>query len=101
MTIRRPTRQLVTGEAALAEGDNATIVAHLTDTGEPALTVYANDVSTLAEGDARVAVRHTAATGPVDVLAGGSPIIEGLANPDEDAAGPARRRLHGDGQRGR
>ncbi len=46
--------------------------------------MYANDVSTLAEGDARVAVRHTAATGPVDVLAGGSPIIEGLANPDEE-----------------
>ena len=75
---------VVTGETALAEGDNATIVAHLTETGEPTLTVYANDVSTLAEGDARVAVRHTAATGPVDVLAGGSPIIEALANPDED-----------------
>jgi CHRD domain/Domain of unknown function (DUF4397)/S-layer homology domain len=74
---------IVTGDVTVTEGLNATLVAHLSATGEATLTVFANDVSTLDEGDARVVVRHTAATGPVDVLAGGSPIIEGLANPNE------------------
>jgi hypothetical protein len=73
---------IVTGDVAVTEGLNATLVAHLSATGEETLTVYENDVSALGEGEARLVVRHDAQAGPVDVLAGGSPIITGLANPD-------------------
>lgn len=64
---------------------DATLIAHLTDAGEPTLSVFANDTSSIDAGQARVAVRHTAAFGAVDVLADGEPLIEGLANPDEQA----------------
>jgi hypothetical protein len=64
-------------------GGNVTLVAHLTEGGQPAVTPFANDVSPLPAGQARVVVRHTAAAPAVDVLAGGSPVITGLANPGE------------------
>ncbi|GAA0929462.1 DUF4397 domain-containing protein [Pseudonocardia zijingensis] len=66
-------------------GGNVTLVAHLTEDGQPAVTPFANDVSSLPAGQARVVVRHTAAAPAVDVLAGGSPVISGLANPGEKA----------------
>lgn len=64
-------------------GGNITLVAHLTEGGQPAVTPFVNDVSSVPAGQARVVVRHTAAAPAVDVLAGGSPVISGLANPDE------------------
>ena len=67
-------------------GANVTVVAHLTDSGEPTLTPYANDVSSLPAGKARVIVRHTAAAPEVDVRAGGEPVFTDLANPKEDSA---------------
>jgi Domain of unknown function (DUF4397) len=63
---------------------NVTLVAHLTEGGQPAVTPFVNDVSSVPSGQARVVVRHTAAAPAVDVLAGGSPVISGLANPDEE-----------------
>jgi hypothetical protein len=63
---------------------NVTLVAHLTEGGQPAVTPFVNDVSSVPAGQARVAVRHTAAAPAVDVLAGGSPVISGLANPGEE-----------------
>ena len=42
-------------------GANVTVVAHLTESGKPTLTPYANDVSSLPAGKARVIVRHAAA----------------------------------------
>ncbi|GAA5136815.1 DUF4397 domain-containing protein [Pseudonocardia adelaidensis] len=66
-------------------GGNVTLVAHLTAGGQPAVTPFVNDVSSVPAGQARVVVRHTAAAPAVDVLAGGSPVISGLANPDEEA----------------
>ena len=67
-------------------GANVTVVAHLNDSGEPTLTPYANDVSSLPAGKARVIVRHTAAAPEVDVRAGGEPVFTDLANPKEDSA---------------
>jgi hypothetical protein len=64
-------------------GANATVVAHLTADGQPALTPFVNDVSAVPAGQARVTVRHTAAAPAVDVRAGGSPVISGLTNPNE------------------
>lgn len=67
-------------------GANATVVAHLDADGQPTLSLFANDTSPTAPGDARLTVRHAAAAPEVDVRADGSPIFEGLANPDETSA---------------
>lgn len=67
----------------LAAGMNYTAVAHLTEEGEPGLNLFENDTSPTAAGQGRLTVRHVAAAPAVDVLAGGSPVIDGLSNPDE------------------
>ena len=52
----------------LAVGENASIVAHLTEEGVPKLTKFVNDVrSTETSGDARLVVRHGAAAPSVNV----------------------------------
>lgn len=68
---------------ALEGGANYTAVAHLTEAGEPGLNLFTNDISQTAPGEGRLTVRHTAAAPAVDILAGGSPVIENLANPSE------------------
>ena len=67
----------------LAAGKNYTAVAHLTEAGENTLTLFTNDTSQTAPGQGRVTVRHVAAAPAVDILAGGSPVVEDLANPNE------------------
>lgn len=64
-------------------GANLTLAAHLDESGAPMLSAFVNDVSATAAGEARLTVRHAAAAPAVDVRAGGSPVIEGLTNPDE------------------
>lgn len=64
-------------------GANLTLAAHLGEDGTPMLSAFVNDVSQTAAGEARLTVRHAAAAPAVDVRAGGSPVIEGLTNPDE------------------
>jgi hypothetical protein len=64
-------------------GANATVVAHLGADGDPMLSLFANDVSQTAPGDARLTVRHVAAAPPVDVRADGSVLFDGLRNPNE------------------
>lgn len=64
-------------------GANASIVAHLDAGGKPKLSVFVNDTSAVPAGKARLTVRHTAAAPAVDVRAGGTPVIEGLTNPNE------------------
>ena len=70
-------------DVAVPAGANATVVAHLTETGTPVITPFVNDVSTVPAGQARVTVRHTAAAPAVDVRAGGAVVAPGLTNPDE------------------
>lgn len=77
---------VISGSASLPAGANASIVANLTDAGDPELSVFVNDVSTIPAGQARVVVRHTAAAPAVDVTADGSVLINGLANGSEAAA---------------
>lgn len=60
-----------------------TAVAHLDEGGSPTVTAFVNDISETAAGEGRLTVRHTAAAPAVDVLAGDTPVIEGLANPEE------------------
>jgi hypothetical protein len=65
------------------------LVAHLSASGTPTLTAFANPVGELANGKARLVVRHTAAAPAVDILAGGKPVFTGLTNPNQQTAGVA------------
>jgi hypothetical protein len=69
-------------DVAVPAGANATVVAHLTEAGQPALTPFVNDTSTVPAGQARLTVRHTAAAPAVDVRAGGQVVVDGLTNPN-------------------
>lgn len=70
----------------LPAGANATVAAHLDADGNPVLTPFVNDASDVPAGQARLTVRHTAAAPAVDVRAGGTPVFEGLTNPNEESA---------------
>lgn len=65
---------------------NITVVAHLDQNGDPTLTPYVNDVSTIPAGKARLTVRHDAAAPAVDVRAGGKPVFTDLRNPGQKSA---------------
>ncbi|MER6630848.1 DUF4397 domain-containing protein [Streptomyces sp. NPDC000987] len=67
-------------------GANATLVAHLTADGKPALDAFVNDTSKVPAGKARLTVRHVAAAPAVDVRAGQKPVFKGLTNPKEATA---------------
>ncbi|MDF2090785.1 DUF4397 domain-containing protein [Knoellia sp. 3-2P3] len=67
----------------LPAGANATVVAHLTAEGEPAIKPFINPTEAVPDGMGRLVVRHTAAAPAVDVLAGGEAVISDLSNPDE------------------
>jgi hypothetical protein len=73
----------ISADVTVPAGVNATAIAHLDADGAPTLSVFVNDVSQLDAGDTRLVVRHTAAFGPVDVLANDGAVIEGLTNPNE------------------
>lgn len=68
----------------LAANMSYTAVAHLDAAGAPTASLFTNDTSTIAAGQGRLTVRHTAAAPAVDVLAGGTAVISGLENPDEE-----------------
>lgn len=70
-------------DVELESGGNYTAVANLDSEGNPTANLYTNDVSTIEAGKGKLTVRHTAAAPEVDVLAGDAPVVEGLANPDE------------------
>ena len=71
---------------AVPAGANITVVAHLTEGGDPALTPFVNDNSATEAGQARITVRHTAAAPAVDVRANGEVAFPGLENPDAASA---------------
>jgi hypothetical protein len=73
----------ISGSATLPAGANASIVAHLDADAEPTLSTFVNETGEIGAGDARLTVRHTAAAPAVDILADGSALVSGLANPDE------------------
>jgi hypothetical protein len=67
-------------------GANITVAAHLNQGGDPTLTPFVNNVSTIPAGKARIIVRHIAAAPAVDVRAGGDPVFTNLSNPDQKSA---------------
>ena len=68
----------------LDEGRDYTAVAHLDADGTPTATLFTNDTSSSPDGQGKLTVRHVAAAPDVDVLAGGTAVIEGLTNPNEE-----------------
>jgi hypothetical protein len=77
---------LLSADASLSAGQDVSIVAHLSEAGDPTLTPFVNDTAPVAAGQGRLVVRHTAAAPAVDVLAGGTPVFSGLSNPNEAKA---------------
>lgn len=65
---------------------NWTVVAHLDASGAPTLTPFENDVSTIAAGEGRVTVRHTAEAPAVDIVVGDSRPFTDLSNPNQVSA---------------
>jgi LPXTG-motif cell wall-anchored protein len=76
----------IQGSTTLPAGANASVVAHLGADGQPTLTVFVNDLSPIAAGQARLVVRHTAAAPAVDVLADGAVAFGDLTNPNQATA---------------
>lgn len=73
-------------DVTVPAGANISVVANLTADGKPALTPFVNDTSTVAPGQARITVRHTAAAPAVDARANGEVAFAGLTNPKEAKA---------------
>ncbi|MFZ0012992.1 MAG: DUF4397 domain-containing protein [Acidimicrobiia bacterium] len=57
---------------AVPAGVNAAVVAHLDADGNPTASVFANDMSEIDDGEARLTIRHTAEAPEVDVYADAS-----------------------------
>ncbi|HEY5879134.1 MAG TPA: DUF4397 domain-containing protein [Nakamurella sp.] len=74
---------LLAATADLAAGNSYSLVAHLSADGDPTLTPYANDISTIPAGQARLVVRHDAAAPAVDVRAGGKVVLANVTNPNQ------------------
>ncbi|HEX6872718.1 MAG TPA: DUF4397 domain-containing protein [Micromonosporaceae bacterium] len=74
---------LTVNDATVPGGQNISLVAHLKTDGQPTITPFVNDTSTVAAGKARLIVRHTANAPAVDVRAGSTPVFQNLTNPNE------------------
>jgi len=78
------TKPAISAETSLPAGANASIVAHLDGSGVPTASVFVNDVSEIAAGEARLVVRHTAFAPAVDIIANGSlTLFPNVTNPNE------------------
>lgn len=64
----------------LASDKNYTAIAYLMEDGTPTLGLFTNNVNSLANGKARLTVRHTAAAPAVDVWANGATILSDVPN---------------------
>jgi hypothetical protein len=73
----------VAGTLNVPAGSNLSAVVHLSDSGEPTMTVFDNNLASVPPGSTRLVVRHAAAAGPVDVSLDNAPLATGLANPKE------------------
>lgn len=73
-------------DVAVKSGGNYTVVANLDAKGDPTVTPFENDISSLSAGEARVTVRHVAAAPKVDIEANGDVLAPGLVNGQEAVA---------------
>lgn len=71
---------LISASPEVPSDANLSVVAHLDADGNPTLGAFANDLPGIAEGEARLTARHTAAAPEVDVRADGDALFENVAN---------------------
>lgn len=74
------------GDFAVPAAGNFTVVAHLDADGNPTASVFENDTSTIAAGEGRLVVRHTAAAPAVDILANGTAAFTNVSNGEDGQA---------------
>ncbi len=77
---------VLTELVTLPAGANASIEANLDGAGAPKISVWVNDISTIAAGNGRVTVRHTAAAPNVDILANDGELFANVPNGAEGVA---------------
>ena len=68
------------GDLTVPTSGNVTVIAHLDADGTPTVSIFVNDTSTIAAGEGRLVVRHTAAAPEVDILANGSAAFTSVPN---------------------
>ena len=73
----------VAGTLNVPAGSNLSAVVHLSEEGEPTMTVFNNDLRGVPPGSTRLVVRHAAAAGPVSVSLDDAPLTADLTNPKE------------------
>jgi hypothetical protein len=76
---------ILSQSVTVTSGEEASIVADLTASGSPTLSVFADPTTSVPMGDARVIVRHLAEAPGVDVYAGTSKVVTDLTNPNQAA----------------
>jgi hypothetical protein len=83
---------VIDADVPFGDGEDATVVAHLSEGGAPTASKFSDDLSPIRGGQARLAAHHAAAAPMVDIAVrrGGprSPglVIEDVANGDQAAA---------------
>ncbi len=77
---------LVSQQVTVPSGFVGSVVAHVDATGTAKLSAFADDLSAVPPGRARLVVRHAADARPVNVLLNGEPTYRGLAS-DAEAVG--------------
>ena len=65
---------------------SVSVLLHLKVDGSPSLSIFENDLSRIAAGESRLVIRHLAAAPPVDVLAAGDVVFQGIGNGDQQSA---------------
>lgn len=73
---------LVENSVDAEAGDNSDVVLHLPSAsdGDPVLTVFENDLSTVPDDKASLTVAHTAAVPPADIVVNGEVLFANVAN---------------------
>ncbi|HEY7399484.1 MAG TPA: DUF4397 domain-containing protein [Actinomycetota bacterium] len=71
------------GSVELRAGENVSIIAGLTKVGDPALNVFANDVSRVPAGSTRLVVRNVADAPPFGVRLDGKLVFKNVPNSSE------------------
>ena len=76
---------LLTQTVTVPAGFTGSVIAHLDANGQPTLSAFADDLSAVPAGQARVVVRHAAAAADVAVSLNDQPTVASLA-PDTEAS---------------
>jgi hypothetical protein len=74
---------VLSGTATIRPGQNLSIIAGLTASGDLTLNVYTNSLKPVPAGKTRLVVRHQAAAVPLDVKVDGKTVHSGLSNGDD------------------